>query len=209
MNAIRRSAAVLAAGALLALAACGGDSPAARPSAPKEPAPSIASEPSNGGGKSDGGGEPTKAAPNIPPPDPKDFPGMDQKTDKGAEQAARHYIQVLYWAHQTDGGYLLEELSEPSCKFCLTQKKNVEKIRDEGELWGRRYVDIRKCIKVLDRGDTKEHHCAADIYDGTDDGSKKLHESSTPGGQQDIAVRTSWKGGKWKVIGLVVKDREG
>ena len=99
----RRLFSAAAAGALLlGLAACGDttDGPATAP----PPDLGIAA-PSDGGGDpapSDGGGEQTDPsaddAPDIPPPDPADFAGMDENTPEGAEQAFRYYIAVSMWA---------------------------------------------------------------------------------------------------------------
>ncbi len=129
MGTVRRSAAVLAAGALLALVACGGENPASRPTEHEEPIPNISSQPSDGGGESDNGGdEPTQAAPNIPPPDPNDFPGMDQKTDEGTEQAARYSIQVASWAHQTGNSATYTTLYHEDCRSCPKLLRNIQKI---------------------------------------------------------------------------------
>ena len=127
---IRRGAAVLAAGALLTLTACGGENPAARPVELKEPTWDIGSEPSDGGGKSDGDGDPTQTVPNIPPPDPRDFPGMDQKTDEGAEQAARYFITIAFCALQTGGAEKFEPLFNENCKNCATILADINKIKN-------------------------------------------------------------------------------
>src|SRR5699024_6886832 len=132
----RRLFSAAAAGALLlGLAACGDttDGPATAP----PPDLGIAA-PSDGGGDpapSDGGGEQTDPsaddAPDIPPPDPADFAGMDENTPEGAEQAFRYYIAVSMWAHQS-GERSEEHTSELQSRFdlvcrLLLEKKNKNK----------------------------------------------------------------------------------
>ena len=83
---------------LLGLAACGegGDGPVTTP-----PPTIDISGPSDGGGDdgaaSDGGGDDASpsAAPEVPAPDPADYPGMDENTPEGAEQAFRYYERHL------------------------------------------------------------------------------------------------------------------
>src|SRR5699024_3756122 len=102
----RRLLSAAAAGALLlGIAACGDQTDEPVTTAP--PSIDVAGPRDDGGDSSpsDGGGseatEPTAQAPDIPPPDPADFAGMDEHTEEGAEQAFRYYIAVSVWAHQT------------------------------------------------------------------------------------------------------------
>ena len=71
-------------------------------------------EPSDDGGAeqsdSEGAGEgedSPAAAPDIPAPDPADYPGMDQETPEGAEQAFKLFWAVILWAHQTGDSSVL------------------------------------------------------------------------------------------------------
>src|SRR5690625_2609360 len=127
------AAAVLALGA----AACGhgGDGPVTTPP------PALGSDASDGGGSdpdpSDGGGaeteEPTAAAPDIPAPDPADYPGMDEETPEGAEQALRYYIAVVYWGYQTGDTETLETLYSDNCEQCLDIRNEIHEL-DNSEL---------------------------------------------------------------------------
>ncbi|MGO1257804.1 MAG: DUF6318 family protein, partial [Brachybacterium sp.] len=116
----RRLLSAAAAGALLlGLASCGDGEEGPVTTAP----PSINIDaPSDGGGDtepSDGGGaetdEPTAAAPDIPPPDPAEYAGMDEQTPEGAEQAFRYYIATLTWARLTGDLGTLNSLSSFDC----------------------------------------------------------------------------------------------
>src|SRR5699024_991460 len=129
------AAAVLALGA----AACGhgGDGPVTTPP------PALGSDASDGGGSdpdpSDGGGaeteEPTAAAPDIPAPDPADYPGMDEETPEGAEQALRYYIAVVYWGYQTGDTETLEGLHQNSCETCLGFGDEISELGQAGSYW--------------------------------------------------------------------------
>lgn len=136
----RRLLSAAASGALLlGLAGCGdsGDGPVTTPP------PDLGIEaPSDGGGggadPSDGGGErdePTADAPDIPPPDPADFAGMDENTPEGAEQAFKYYIAVSMWAHQTGDDSLLSDLRSSGCTGCDDFMETYEELRKHGELW--------------------------------------------------------------------------
>ncbi len=140
----RRLLAAAAVGALLlGLAACGdGDEGAVT-----TPPPSISvGAPSDGGGgtdpgpgPSDGGGSetdaPTAAAPDIPPPDPADYAGMDERTPEGAEQAFRYYIAVSMWAHQTGRTDILESHQSPDCGSCAELTREVSLLRQHNDYW--------------------------------------------------------------------------
>ena len=129
------AAAVLALGA----AACGhgGDGPVTTPP------PALGSDASDGGGSdpdpSDGGGaeteEPTAAAPDIPAPDPADYPGMNEETPEGAEQALRYYIAVMYWSYQTGDANELEKLHTDTCERCLERTHDIRSVGDSGTHW--------------------------------------------------------------------------
>lgn len=136
----RRLLSAAAAGALLlGLAACGEtiDGPVTTP----PPSIDIGSGPSDNGGAepSDGGGEespePTADAPDIPPPDPADYAGMDEHTAEGAEQAFRYYIAVLTWARQTGDPEPLEALASDSCERCDELSSGVSEHGTKGEYW--------------------------------------------------------------------------
>lgn len=137
----RRLLSAAAAGALLlGLAACGDPTDGPVTTAP----PSIdVAGPSDDGGDtspSDGGGseteEPTAQAPDIPPPDPADFAGMDEHTPEGAEQAFRYYIATLFWARQTGDTDLLEPLFSDNCKQCSDLSSNITNDAQHDDYWG-------------------------------------------------------------------------
>lgn len=123
----------------LALAACGGasDGPVTTPP------PAMGNGASDGGGPeedpSDGGGEQTEdakaAAPDVPAPDPADYPGMDEETPEGAEQALRYYIAVVYWGYQTGDTETLVTLYTENCEQCEEITEEIDDIRESNSFW--------------------------------------------------------------------------
>lgn len=95
--------------------------------------------PSDGGGDSDGTGDvevdSAEAAPDIPAPDPADFPGMDQQTPEGAEQAFKYFWAVAIWAHQSGDSALLKELSAEGCGACAEMATDIDEIDDKSAYW--------------------------------------------------------------------------
>ena len=137
----RRLLSAAAAGALLlGLASCGDGEEGPVTTAP----PSINIDaPSDGGGDtepSDGGGaetdEPTAAAPDIPPPDPAEYAGMDEQTEDGAIQAFRYYIAVSMWAHQTGDGSLSNTLEASNCISCIEFMETLHELQEHKKHWG-------------------------------------------------------------------------
>ncbi len=204
MGLVRRSAAIVASSVLLMLAACGGENPAARPSSSEEPTLSVASEPSDGGGKGDSGGEPTETVPDIPPPDPKDFPGMDQKTDEGAEQAARYFFHVLYWAHQTDGVAEYDQLVFRGCKGCKRARAVITARTEAKSFWSKTEVKVDSCDLKYSDEDTREYHCRMAF--------SAHFEPAYPGEPAEEVDQTviatgahlKWRNGKWMALGFAI-----
>ena len=145
----RRLLSAAAAGALLlGLTACGEGEEGPVTTAP----PEIGiNGPSDGGGDtdpSDGGGdqteEPTADAPDIPPPDPADYAGMDENTPEGAEQAFRYYIAVSMWAHQTGDDSELMRLQSDSCEGCPKFNAELPILQEKEKYWSKFEIsDVR------------------------------------------------------------------
>ena len=143
----RRGARVLAASAalMLALSACGGDEPP--DNGLDGTVPDLSTSSDNGGASDNGGTDNTAAsdaggdsgsddlAASIPAPDPADYPGMDQNTPEGAEQAFKYYIAVLTWAHQTGDTELVSTLHSDDCSSCKGFEDFIENLKDSNTLW--------------------------------------------------------------------------
>ena len=190
---------------LLGLAACGegGDGPVTTPP------PSIdISGSSDGGGDdgaaSDGGGDDASpsAAPEVPAPDPADYPGMDENTPEGAEQAFRYYIAVSMWTHRTGDDKVLRSLEGQGCTGCAELNSDLPKLQEAGSYWGE-YSLIDDQIEAYP-GDTFDQevsysfilseHLEPDFEAG---GSKQVSETEyvTTGGMV-------WSNDMWIVEGL-------
>ena len=99
-------------------------------------------EPSDGGGDtSDGGGDSPVAAPDIPAPDPADYPGMDQNTPEGAEQAFRYYVAVMIWGYQTGQTEHFETLHDPECLTCTTNARSIQQLAKNGKYWSQTSIE--------------------------------------------------------------------
>ena len=123
---------------LLGLAACGegGDGPVTTP----PPSIDISGQ-SDGGGDdgaaSDGGGDDASpnAAPAVPAPDPADYPGMDENTPEGAEQAFRYYMALMIWGYQTGSVDELDARSAEGCNTCSHNSEIIVKNAANGLFW--------------------------------------------------------------------------
>src|SRR5690606_31447338 len=123
---------------LLGLAACGegGDGPVTTPP------PSIdISGSSDGGGDdgaaSDGGGDEASpsAAPDVPAPAPADYPGLDENTPEGAEQAVRYYMARMSWGYQTGSVDELYARSAEGCNTCSHSSEIIVKNAANDLFW--------------------------------------------------------------------------
>ncbi|WP_152354053.1 DUF6318 family protein [Brachybacterium subflavum] len=120
--------------AVLALAAglmtgCG-DKDEPSPSAGSEATASAPEEQSDGGGES---AKPTKS--DVPKPDPKDYPGMDERTDEGAEQAFRYFWALVVWGHETGDSSAMQEHFSEECDVCARFAGDIERIDKNSTQW--------------------------------------------------------------------------
>ena len=209
----RRLFSAAAAGALLlGLAACGDttDGPATAP----PPDLGIAA-PSDGGGApapSDGGGEqtdPSADAPDIPPPDPADYAGMDENTPEGAEQAFRYYIAVSMWAHQTGKDTKLTPLQSADCSGCSELNHDLPSLKEHGDYWGE--------FTVSDNGttlhDSQKYDHEVGYFFTIPPHSRPNHDFTSRVEAPEIEYITvggmEWDSDKWIVSGLNAEWGEG
>lgn len=209
----RRLLSAAAAGALLlGLAACGDGGEGTVTTPP----PSINIDaPSDGGGDtepSDGGGEetdePTAAAPDIPPPDPAEYAGMDEQTPEGAEQAFRYYIAITYWGHQTGSIEIHESLYAEGCGTCSEFSSNINSISENGTYWSPFKISDYG-IKTYDAENfdievgyiyTLEEHLEPEI--------DAESPAPRPAKTYTAAAGMNWVDGSWVVAGLNITETE-
>jgi hypothetical protein len=206
----RRLLAAAATGALLlGLAGCGDGENGPVTTSP----PSISiGGPSDGGGEadpSDGGGstpgDPTAATPDIPPPNPADYAGMDEHTPEGAAQAFRYYIAVTMWAHQTGDDSTLKNLRGQNCTGCEEFNEPLDDLQANESYWS----DFTVSDILVERHDsdtfeheigyqfvTSPHSRPADNFDGRIDVGRI--EYTAVGGM-------AWDGEQWIVEGMQIR----
>ena len=99
-------------------------------------------EPSDAGGADDAGSGDgsAEAAPDIPAPDPADFPGMDEQTPEGAEQAFKYFWAVAMSGYQGADAAELSRMSDPNCGNCTELLSEINDLQETGDVWSR--VDI-------------------------------------------------------------------
>ncbi|MEE1651622.1 DUF6318 family protein [Brachybacterium sp. J144] len=202
----RLLAAVAAAALTVGLAACGDPTEGTK----TDPPPSIDIGQSDGGGDggaSDGGGDEgsTEAAPDIPAPDPADYPGMDEQTPEGAEQAVRFYFANVFWGYQTGDTRVLNGLYDDGCVGCIGFRDRIEG-QPDGQYWSE--------TTVSDLGtDVQE----ATNYDFEVGYLFVVGEHSEPAPNSGNAVEyaaieyisvagVEWQSGRWVIAELTVSE---
>ncbi|MCW1804372.1 DUF6318 family protein [Brachybacterium squillarum] len=202
-----------AAALVLGLAACGDDTGGTI----TDPPSTIATGASDGGGTSDGGGAGgstggasddggnTEAAPDIPAPDPADYPGMDEETDEGAEQAFKYYFDTAFWGFQTGDATSLKNMTSESCNSCQEMIGDIEELRNHGDFWSQ--TDIKQVrlesAKQDDQtievtyGFTVSEHTEPDLENGGSRSKEPLTAYAAVGG-------TRWVDDHWIIDGMAL-----
>ena len=162
-------------------------------------------EPSDAGG-GDGAAE---AAPDIPAPDPADFPGMDEQTPEGAEQAFKYFWAVAMSGYQGADAAELSRMSDPNCGNCTELLSEINDLQETGDVWSR--VDISDVSLGSEEG-TGGYDVIVDYVF-----ILPAHEEPGAGDQDGASVEESefatsgglvWDGGSWKVVDFSAGPRE-
>lgn len=197
----------------LGLAACAGDD-GTGPVTEAPPTLIDNDDASDGGGGSDGGGSEasdgggsTEAAPDIPAPDPDDYPGMDEETPEGAEQAFKYFMDMGWWGHQTGSSETLRGLSTENCLVCNNALDDIDQLAANGEYWSEFETNVvsvssqeapneeTSSYVVSYIADNGEHQEPNENFDG---------EIEVPAQRYYIAAGMAWVDGKWLVDGMSV-----
>lgn len=201
----------------LGLAACAGDD-GTGPVTEAPPTLVDNDDVSDGGGGSDGGGSEasdgggsTEAAPDIPAPDPDDYPGMDEETPEGAEQAFQYYMDVAWWSHQTGESELLDSLATENCGVCSDAVDDVKEMREEGAYWSEFETEITE-IEAHD-ADGQEGADYVVTYVAVNSSHSEPDFSSgdteeVPDKRYMIAAGLVWNDGAWLVDGMSAENEE-
>ena len=162
-------------------------------------------EPSDAGG-GDGAAE---AAPDIPAPDPADFPGMDEQTPEGAEQAFKYFWAVAMSGYQGADAAELSRMSDPNCGNCTELLSEIDDLQEKEDVWSR--VDISDVSLGSEEG-TGGYDVIVDYVF-----ILPAHEEPGAGDQDGASVEESefatsgglvWDGGSWKVVDFSAGPRE-
>lgn len=199
----------LAATALaLGLTACGnGGNPVTTPP------PALGNDASDGGGAesspSDGGGaateEPTAAAPDVPAPDPADYPGMDEETPEGAEQAARYFVAMMFWGFQSGETEILASLYSSKCGVCKENADTINEMASAGEFWSETSLKDAEISVDPPNGEYNtiigysvlaSPHSEPNLDSGT--------RADVPELQFLFGVGLNWNDGRWIIDGLAL-----
>ncbi|MDN5606210.1 MAG: DUF6318 family protein, partial [Kocuria sp.] len=152
---------------------------------------------SDAGGEDDGS---TQAAPDIPPPDPADFPGMDENTPEGAEQAVRFYFANVYWGYQTGDSSRASELYSEGCEACAKFETQIDGF-EGGSTWGR--------VEIADFGIT---HYESENFDYEIGYIFTVGKHEAPGDSEEVLhveatdytaiAGVTWGDGCWVIGGM-------
>jgi hypothetical protein len=172
------------------------------PSAGSEANASAPVEQSDGGGASE---EPTK--PDVPKPDPKDYPGMDEHTQEGAEQAFRYFWALQLWGYETGDPGPLDALSLESCDYCDSVIGDIEGMAKKGLYWSETRLEFSDPVtEDSDRYDYEVGYVITlgaheeDVFGNT----KKRNVESV---EYVGAGAMDWVGGKWGVAGVKMEKK--
>jgi hypothetical protein len=202
MTTIRRALSSLAAIALAAglMTACG-DEDDPDPDAGSEATSTAPEDPSDGGGAT---AQPSR--PDVPKPDPKDYPGMDEHTDEGAEQAFRYFWAVMTWAYQTGDTSDFEALYGAECGSCqqnLDQIDELNKMEDWWSVTSIKDVDVRTYESTkneIEVGYTMVLSAHSEPVNGN------TKRRNFPDDQFSVVGGLSWQGDSWQVDAFDLHD---
>lgn len=186
----------------MGLAACNGGSEGPVTTPPPEidigQSDGGGAEPSDGGGEADGS---TEAAPDIPAPDPADYPGMDEETPEGAEQAFKYFWAVAIGGFQGGDHRELALMSGESCKNCSALIGQLQDLKDRGEYWSG-FTTAEVDLAAEDGGQDYDYIVEYSFVipehtePSSDGGESEEWEAITYSARGGIV----WDSGRWKVV---------
>lgn len=167
---------------------------------------------SDGGGEagaaSDGGGDEASpsAAPEVPAPDPADYPGMDENTPEGAEQAFRYYMALMIWGYQTGNVDELHSRSAEGCNTCALNREIIVRNADNGQYWSSASIEDVG-VKHYPSEDF-DYEVGYVFYIGAhtepeDDGSGVKEE---PRSEYTAVSVMQWVGGGWEIVSIEIEE---
>lgn len=139
----------------------------------------------------------TPPTPDVPKPDPADFPGKDEQTEEGAQQAVRYYWAMLHWGYQSGESEDFDKLFSGDCKNCALNSEEIANSEGDREWWKTHELIAGELISVKSESFDYEIR-----YTFTLEEAKK-----GAGGESEVRLYETgsgvdWVGGKWVVGGV-------
>lgn len=146
---------------------------------------------------------PRQTPPPVDPPDPADFPGMEEQTEDGAQQAFAYYWAVAITANQSGDTSALAQLGAESCDACAQYVDQVTERVEKDQLWPPATVTT----EVLEK------------YEDTDIDNVVLYRFTvtfeeqegkrTPDPASYVSVGgLEWTDGGWKVLDFALQSED-
>lgn len=174
------------------------------------------SGPSDGGGAGEDGDEDTdgeehsgdadkKDRPDVPKPDPADYPGKDEHTAEGAEQAFRYFIAQMIWSYQTGDTEEWNSLYSDSCQSCGRDARGIDDLASDGLYWS------RTPLEFIDTNSYDSKNFETEIVSIVSIGAHEepirgnTKTTKEPGGEYAIGGGLDWSDGRWVLGGLEIE----
>lgn len=200
-----------AAALVLGLAACGDDTGGTI----TDPPSTIATGTSDDGGASDGGGTgasdgggSTEAAPDIPAPDPADYPGMDEHTDEGAEQAFKYYFDTAFWGFQTGDVATLNSMTSDSCESCLDLIADIKENDKNGNYWSKVSIEEQTLSSKPSEKFEIDVTYGVTLGEHTEPDPETGEDAATPVSAVAMSGGLSWSDGGWQIGDMALQSEE-
>jgi hypothetical protein len=200
-----------------AVAACGpatnDEVAGAEPAEAAQPASSDgggdADDPSDEGGEDKeeeaGAGSGQKDRPDVPKPDPDDYPGKDEHTAEGAEQAFRYFVAQMIWSYQTGDTEEWNSLYSDSCQSCGRDARGIDDLASDGLYWS------RTPLEFIDTNSYDSKNFETEIVSIVSIGAHEepirgnTKTTKEPGGEYAIGGGLDWSDGRWVLGGLEIE----
>ncbi|MGQ4548427.1 DUF6318 family protein [Dermabacteraceae bacterium P13077] len=155
------------------------------------------------------GSRPSGIYKGIPPtpPDPADFPGMNENTDAGAIQTLKYWDTAYNYAIATGNVSYARKHSAPTCTTCTELLENIIKRHKEGAYGKGRVIEhFESEVKVVDG--VKGYYIYGQSHGFT---LVKLGKSNKPDGYRTYLRLATMEhdGAKWNLSEMDYKFEEG
>lgn len=166
-------------------------------------------EPSNSDGAGEGEDSPA-AAPDIPAPDPADYPGMDQETPEGAEQAFKFFWDTLIVGYQGGDHSHIEKMSNAACRNCELLIGEIRELAERGEFWSE--LDTTE-VELVSEGGGQDFDAIVTYSFVIPEHTEPASDGGEPEVWQEVEHSSKggliWTSGKWEVVDFSASNDRG